>query len=444
MLNKITRPVLRYPSFDLILFILGVVLILFYSFRVGVFKNPDEGAHYLRAYEVANGHLWNGKNDIGININCNDYVVIAKKYAPIAYYQDTAERGGEGCYVKTINSASTYPPTAYLMLALAIKIGGLFDLTVEDNVILCRILNGVFCFFLIFFATNNIPFARYSILAVLFSPMLMVMLSAVSADSVTIALVFSFFSCFLYARYSDVFTKRHFYLVLILSLLIGLTKIIYCVLCFSYVSVFINKYGVTINRNNYKEFIIALTPGLVALIASILGVLHSDRSMIYLGNGAQPSIQINYVLHNPILFLKIVLGVITNSSILTQLFVPVHLLQPETYLWSLISISVSVFWAGLLVVQQQKIVFYSRCYIFILLAISLCLVVLPLYLTYTPPGYSSVLGVQGRYFLPIILLIPFLFSIKYNIGNDVFLKVNRVLLGGVCFANFFVVYKVCF
>lgn len=146
-----------------------------------MFKNPDEGAHYLRAYEIASSHYLNSKGHIGSDISCNEYVTIAKKYAPIAYYQEHAERGGESCYVKTINSASTYPPTAYIFLASMIKAGHVFDLSIEKTAVLCRVINGLFCFILIYIAINRMSHAKYLMFGVLFSPMVMVMLSAVSA-----------------------------------------------------------------------------------------------------------------------------------------------------------------------------------------------------------------------------------------------------------------------
>ncbi|WP_368157185.1 DUF2142 domain-containing protein [Aeromonas sp. R10-2] len=441
MLRDKNTIISRRSYINELLFIIGITLILLYSTKVRVFGNPDEGAHYLRAYEVAHGHLFNTKDNIGTPINCTDYITIAKKYAPIAYYQDLAEKGGEACHVNSINSAGTYPPTAYLFLATAIVVGDTYGLTIEENVIFARFFNGFFCILLIYVSICYVSLAKYSMYGILFSPMLMLILSAISADGVTIALSFAFFALLTQAINSDKTNNNIFYLLLLVSALIGSTKIIYCLLCFSYMVVFINKFGLRINKNNYKEFLKSTIPGLTAAGVSILSLIFTDRSMVYLGNGAQPLAQVDFILHNPIAFMKIIFGTITNTNILYQIFTPIHLVQSQSYILVTIFIVMLISWGGLLFIEALILKPLSKVFILIILIVSIIITILPLYMTYTPPGYSSVLGVQGRYFIPTLLIFTFLVPLFPVLKYNSFLKMRKFLILIILMTNFLVIYQ---
>ena len=57
------------------------------------------------------------------------------------------------------------------------------------------------------------------------------------------------------------------------------------------------------------------------------------------------------------------------------------------------------------------------------------------YLSWTPVGYGTILGVQARYFIPILILIPFMIGRGYNkkLDNydDVLLMLVILLLPGL-------------
>ncbi|HDT2133832.1 TPA: hypothetical protein ACLLIE_000191 [Enterobacter roggenkampii] len=63
-----------------IIFIFLVIVVVAFSLLKKPFGNPDEGAHFLRAYEVSHFHLINREGDIGVGINCQDYFSAAKKH----------------------------------------------------------------------------------------------------------------------------------------------------------------------------------------------------------------------------------------------------------------------------------------------------------------------------------------------------------------------------
>lgn len=437
--NKYNSIITRRLYINGFLFFLGLILIFVYSTKVRVFGNPDEGAHYLRAYEVSQGHLFNVKDNIGSPINCTDYITIAKKYSLIAYYQNLAEKGGGTCHVNSINSASAYPPTAYLFLATAIKIGDAYGLTIEEKVVFARVFNGFFCLLLICISIYYISPEKYSMYSLLFSPMLMLILSAISADGVTIALSFSFFALLTKEISSGKMGRWGFYLLLLVSALIGSTKIIYCLLCFSYIAVFINRFGLSINKNNYMEFLKSTIPGITATSVSLLCLAFTDRSMVYLGNGAQPLAQVNFILHNPIAFIKVILGVITNVDILYQVFSPVHLIQSKKYVLEMIFFVISISWIGVLFIEALIVKPLSKAFNFVIFCVSMVITILPLYMTYTPPGYSEVLGVQGRYFIPMLPIFIFITPYLPALKGKFFLRARLLLILAVLATNFLVV-----
>lgn len=63
--------------------------------------------------------------------------------------------------------------------------------------------------------------------------------------------------------------------------------------------------------------------------------------------------------------------------------------------------------------RDEKCVFRfsERCWILVLSFCTVILIIMSMFLTWTPQSYSSVEGVQGRYFLPIF---PLLFLVFRN------------------------------
>ena len=111
--------------------------------RQAPFNMPDEGAHYLRAYEVSHLHLVNFRGAAGVDIPCNEYLVAAHQYNRIPAAQQKAFDGQHdpACTVKSVNPAGAYSFVPYIPAAFALFVTEKLRWKVEKRLIAARVAN---------------------------------------------------------------------------------------------------------------------------------------------------------------------------------------------------------------------------------------------------------------------------------------------------------------
>ena len=86
--------------------------------------------------------------------------------------------------------------------------------------------------------------------------------------------------------------------------------------------------------------------------------------------------------------------------------------QGMTIAWGL-----SLLLIGLSAIGPAAVPAGGRAFVAVLLVLLVFAVALPLYLTYTPPGYANVVGVQGRYLIPLAGLLIFVLGGLVRLGQ---------------------------
>lgn len=418
-----------------IIFIFLVIVVVAFSLLKKPFGNPDEGAHFLRAYEVSHFHLINREGDIGVGINCQDYFSAAKKHFLIAWYQPESESLDANCMVKSINSAGTYPPLPYLPLAISLSVSKLMHLSVEHSVYFMRIVNGFSCLFLIYFFSSRVLLGQHSVSVLLILAMLPMALSlwaSVSADALTLALCLCFIFYILSFDYSraSLIKRKEWILLYLLAFAIGNSKVGYSMITITPLVLHFCCNGFMVFRNSLiRSTLLLMGCVLLAVGTSIVWVKFTDKSLVYLGNGAVPLEQICFVLRNPLYFISLSLSTVFDVKQLYSTILPLHYGLNGMYMiiafWLLL---VNIFFACLTnphfnVPNNFSCVSRTSCFAFSLMLFFIFGIVLslPLYLTYNPVAYDNLLGFQGRYLLPILpILVVSLLAISMSnlINND--------------------------
>lgn len=390
----------------------SLVLTVRVSLVTPPFHNPDEGAHYLRAYEVSRGHLLNPAGDVGVDISCADYLVAARQYGPIAYYQPAAEQGVEGqpCTVKSVNTAGMYAPVSYGPSALALRVGEAAGWTVEGRLKTARVFNGVVaCLFvlcgLLALERMRAPFALASVI-----PMIFWQRAALSADSLLLASAF-FFVCWLVrvAERRKPLSRADVLVFFMSAFLLGSSKIIYAVLCLGTL-VFWWKPA----PSPWKQRALLAAPFLFALGVAFGWLKAADPALVYIGNNADPKAQVQSILSAPLTFAGVLLDAAGKDGPdwLRQMFVAFDWFPwpPSVGLFGALGVLL------LVLIAAEASPFRTGQRLFLgLVAFGVALAsVLPLYLTYTPPGFAGILGVQGRYFAPLLPLVAT--AVAFNRG----------------------------
>ncbi|MNS16309.1 hypothetical protein D3C72_479600 [compost metagenome] len=386
-----------FTIFSIIVLLVGVII----SLLTPPFTNPDEGAHYLRSYEVSRGHLVNGKNDVGVPIPCDEYKIVASKYAPIAFYQDVdtlhGEAHAEGCTVQSINSAGVYPPISYFASALGIRVAEAVKASPEDKLRTARVINYLVSTGLILMALASIRHYRLLLCALVLMPTTVWQRASLTADSLTLSFCV-LFVCTLIKLLEAQEPPRKWQIAWlgVLGVLLGSTKLVYSVLAFSSLILLWKRPART---SSPAWSIILLLPGILGMGAALVWLKLPDSSLFYLGNGAQPQQQLLYCLTHPWAFLETLYRTMAN---------PGHALSFvaggfPTEIGATMATAYTIILAALVMTSRSLFTLKQRG-ILLLVSLGACAAaVLPMYLTYTPPGHTEILGIQGRYFIPIAI-----------------------------------------
>lgn len=153
--------------------------------------------------------------------------------------------------------------------------------------------------------------------------------------------------------------------------------------------------------------------------------------------------QLSYVLHNPLTYAKILIKTVVGSSL--SLFsaaiytIPyMQSLVTDGGLSSLIPALMMISMISLLYVSftdcrkegtTQELKTGIRWWIFVAIAVVICLIWTSMYLAFTPVGEGIINGVQGRYFIPLIFLGAVLLNPRKVESKTDPMKYNLMVLG---------------
>ncbi|MPN12699.1 hypothetical protein SDC9_160018 [bioreactor metagenome] len=132
--------------------------------------------------------------------------------------------------------------------------------------------------------------------------------------------------------------------------------------------------------------------------------------------GANVGAQLHYMLGSLTTTVSVFLrSFVENTYYITQLFSFGWLSYgpPEVFIYlyigflMLVGFLYSKYEHGAARIEDTKMAFANRLGVFIVIALGYVLVNLLLYLTWTPVGAGLIQGVQARYFIPLLLFLPF-------------------------------------
>jgi uncharacterized membrane protein len=392
------------------IFFLATCLSCVIAWLTPPFSIPDEGAHYLRSFEVSRSHWVNRSGDVGIPMPCRDYLEVAKQEGRVrvAFYQDIAEKmqpNSAECLVSSVNSAGTYSPIPYIPAAFGIRIAEKFGYKVETRLKVGRIANAIVTSLICLLSTLAVQRYRLLLAAFVLLPMSMWLRASMSADALTIAISIGYMAYILHLVELKIpMTRRSIALLSLLAILLGSVKPVYGLLGFSSLILFKRSSEWRLNLVNMMALAV---PGLAALIMGSMWVVAADPALVYINTfeGANPTLQWHYLWYDPINFAHIIENTFKNnfaSFIIQALFPPQSITAwiPHYYQFSISSI-LCVFVLFTMVTTPTSLSAWQRIVLVGIVSTCLFAILVPLYLTYTPVGHNEIIGLQGRYFLPL-------------------------------------------
>lgn len=392
---------------EIIFLICGITLGISYSLFIPIGGAPDEPAHFWRAYELSEGKIFaqtDSEGNTGIYLPDNLQELTTNKYSVSKNsYQPTINNFSEYIsdnYILDSTPGDSYAPFNYLPQIVGIWIGRILHLPFVPIFYLSRLFNMIMCITVIYFCIKYIPIMKKLIFLVGLFPMTMQLFSSVSADGSIICAGMALITFVLYAQKT---MKRRINIkdILLLTLIcltLVVSKPVYAFLC--PILFWIPKERFKSIKHKYA-IIILLGLFVLALVLLRLFVASSGEAKY------DSSAQISFILANPIIFTGILFKNVflspyffTNSAIGQSLeWFSVGLCDPYILTFLL-------FFAFLCAEREAKITRSLKAFVFCSFFIIIISTFTLMFIQWTEPGLSTIDGVQGRYFLPIILLIP--------------------------------------
>ena len=409
-------------TFIIIAFFFGLVSIML----LPPFQSPDESSHYQRAYSVSKGQLYysvvNNKKGIYIEDELTNYISSFDRfnghvdekfsYSEMYFGQEMpkAPTAKTHKYFSTIETSFI----AYLSSGLGIIVSKLFrfgvfhkSTTYIYSLYFARLFDLFLYIGLMYFAIKKTPILKKSMFAVGLLPISIMLASSCSYDGLVIGsscLLFSHIMsliydsskrfCFKDTLFFIIFGFFVFFLKYIYVLFLGLLLFIPC-----------DKFK---NRKD-KIFKIALILGFILFLYVIFNIPNYINSVS--GEGAVNG-QIKFILANPFKYI----GILFNSMYVqfgTQLsWILGGFGNLDSHFPGFIYFIMIIYLICLFVldssVKDDKITLKFKLFNFIMLFLIIIGIYTALYLVWTPVGDSIIVGVQGRYFLPIVIFTPLL------------------------------------
>lgn len=374
---------------------------------------PDEAAHFTRAELMTEGYLYPEFSDNGILVD-NYYFVFQDSYhgvtilSPENQYNNPID-GDKDYYGWTTSS----PFYSYLLSALGILIAKLLNLTAIWALYLSRMANLIFYGAVAYFMIKIIPKFKLPLLVIATMPLCISQVSSISYDAFILTFTMIIITYFI-KMYCGEIHEKNLAIFIISLILISLIKPPYIMLGFLLLIV-------PFDDKRLKKY------GLIAvLLAAVVIILSSSSFFMSLFTAStvtsqNPSVpqnvsssgQISFILSNPSIILSLIrntLFSIPNLFVLKSNFF--HYtgykgIKLVNLIYVLFFIGFSLFYK--LDIELEK---KERAILALIFLITYFGIYAIFYITWSPVGSATVLGVQARYFIPVIALLPLIINLK--------------------------------
>jgi uncharacterized membrane protein len=395
-------------------------------------QTPDETAHFLRIYEISelkfvptqhNGvtgsylptsiatmiKTVNPNSSINFhpNVKYNLHATKAAMKIPLAPTQRS--------FYDTSATAS-YSPVGYLPQALAVLIGRLLHFSPIFLVYLSRIAILVSWIGMVCFSIKLIPYRKWTLATIALIPMMVAQSMSLGVDVLSIGASLLFLVLVLYTSRKETISRKLLIALILASVLMVLSKqiaILFIPLVF------------LIDKNKFRTPRKALIVKSLMILIPLLFLLiwmhtsaHVSQTVTQAANHQSSSGQVSFLLHKPFHIFKVMFDTFFFSqgdTILTSVI--------GNFGWMDTPLSIGIVIAGYCILTITLFCSYNepvnitkriRIVSLILAVIYFLGVCLALYIAYAPVGFNILLGVQGRYLLPLLfLLIPVFYSFSY-------------------------------
>lgn len=408
----------------MILLIFGLSMIVLIPPGAGY----DEEDHLIRVWELSSFSFLPGQlssqqmryptlfRDLAYRQQANAGIIDSdfwQKYARTPLYE-------RGFIRRELKTKSVYSPALLLPQAMMMGLGRTVRLPALLIFYACRLASLISYLLLVWLALRLIPFGKWILLVLALSPMALFQAATVTPDAISNGIGFLFIAgCLKLAQASEIDWKEFGALVCLIFVLF-LAKVNLTILV---LLPFLLILPIRFTRRSIYVLLLGVSILLFLIEVGGWNIIATKFSNALLANNANAGDQVRYILAHPLVFPIILL----KDPFINGLTYLQGWINGYGYLYwtppQLVSILYLASLGIVLLVDSTRDSIHRKDQIVFLLVflVGYLATAVPLYLTFTTVGLNELLGVQGRYFiplalLPVLVLASVLFPRRFNIS----------------------------
>lgn len=424
--------------------ILGII----YLAIIPMYRGHDEHAHFFRAYEISKG-IFNTK----IKEEKESITEIPKAFVEAMIYEEDktdTRYMNEGYYrdvIDTMNEQITdenvdingsymavYSMVPYIPQALAIKVVSSFTNRVLIIFYAARLANLIVAIAILYIAFKIIPYGKKIIFLICMIPTVLCQISSMSPDAMT------FTSSILLIAYvlkiindNKKLEKKNIAILAILGVIVGLCKITYIPLVF--ITLLIPK---ELYNDKKSKIISLLLIILLPVIMNIIWLGIANEHLALIDNN-KSDVQKSYILSHPIEYFRTCAYTLYSKwgeyigGLFGQNLEHINVVKVgdmNTHMFLILFILVILFDDSI----KGKFNNFGKIVFSAVLIIILALIWTSLYMQWSGYKWFFVDGIQGRYFIPLLLPLCLLLG-QNNIAKSSKINLTTSILSVASVAN---------
>lgn len=417
----------------------GILLV----FMVPSFNSPDEDSHFLYAYEISEGNLIpkvkKGVSGFYVPDEIFDYISKSKEingdrekkytYDEMYYDQLLPQNYEKKQFSNAVIQSS--PKLAYLAPALGIittkfisPFGG-GDVSTSVMLQFARFFSLLIYSIIGYFAIKITPKFKKTFFVVLLMPLSLFLRSMVTYDGIILVVsALALANILKLINNEDAkFTKKDFILFALTGFIMLNVKGVYSI-------IFLGLFAIPseVFRSKKDKIKTIFKIGILILLITFL------KQIPYLflkttNNNPYPSKQIEFILSHPLGYIKILLANIIGQIKIQEYWMIGTYGYLDTYMPTLFVFIMNVYLFIVFIIDAfyEKIILplWLKIGYILLIIFDICGMYTQMYVNWTPVvtgkvGGSEITGIQGRYFLPFLLLVPII--LNNNLLDKIFKK----------------------
>lgn len=444
ILNKKIK-ILNDSNIPKIFVITASILGIFFIVLSPLFTGSDEHNHYYRIYEITDGTFATPTEEyVGSEMpkSLKETFIAAsghntkikyrhiKDMIKIELNKEDKVQYGE-YWIDGYSNTALYSPVQYFPQLIGFFLGKLLNLNPYIIGMIGRVFNLLFYIIIGYIALKFMPKAKLFYLLILLSPNMLQCATTLSADAFT-NVIFLLLIALIFNRIfnKESISKKEQILILLISVIISLCKIVYVPVVFLLLLIDDNKFK---NKKKEKNIFVILTI-LASCVMSLLWMSFTDGVFDIAYD--QTELQKEFVLSNIIEYFIIFVRTFSNNFIkyIECLFVGTTMYHSQLEMPAFISFIYIVLVILSIYKDNSKfdLKVYQKILIGFISIIIIGLIGTAIYVQCTAQffsvGNSTIQGIQGRYFIPIIILFPFFIP---KIIKQI--KIDNKFLYNICF-----------